>query len=105
MTEFLVKNRLLLALPQDVLSRLLPRMRPISLTVRDDVMAPNAPVEAALFVESGWVSLVMPLEDGAQAEVGIVGKEGMVGLPLVTGADTAFVEAFVQADGAALRMD
>jgi CRP-like cAMP-binding protein len=45
------------------------------------------------------------LEDGAQAEVGIVGLEGMVGLPLITGVDTAFVEAYAQADGTALRMD
>lgn len=45
------------------------------------------------------------LEDGAHAEVGIVGREGMVGLPLVTGVDTAFVEAYAQADGTALSMD
>jgi CRP-like cAMP-binding protein len=47
----------------------------------------------------------MLLEDGAQAEVGIVGREGMVGLPLLTGVNTAFVEAYAQADGTALSMD
>ena len=35
----------------------------------------------------------------------MIGREGMVGLPLITGIDTAFVEAFVQADGSALRME
>jgi CRP-like cAMP-binding protein len=105
MTDHAVKNRLLAALPPDTLARLLPRMRPVSLTVRRNIMAPNAEIAAVYFVESGWVSLVSALEDGAQAEVGIVGREGMVGLPLIAGVDTAFVEAFVQADGAALSME
>jgi CRP-like cAMP-binding protein len=68
-------------------------------------MTPNAEVEAAYFVESGWVSLVMLLDDGAEAEVGIVGREGMVGTSLITGAETAFVEAYAQAEGTALSMD
>ncbi len=95
---------MLASLPPEVLSRLLPRMRPVALMTRDSLMMPDAPVEAVYFVDSGWVSLVTSLEDGAQAEVGLIGREGMVGLPLVTGVDTAFVEAFVQADGSAQRM-
>jgi CRP-like cAMP-binding protein len=105
MADPAVKNRLLAALSPAVLARLLPRMRPISLAVRQDILVPNAEIETVYFVESGWVSLVSALEDGTQAEVGIVGREGMVGLPLVTGVDTAFVEAYVQADGAALSME
>jgi len=100
-----VKSQLLAALPPDLLARLLPRTRPVSLTMRDSLMVPDGPVEAAYFVESGWVSLVASLEDGTQAEVGLIGREGMVGLPLLTGADTAFVDAFVQADGSARRME
>ena len=103
--EFAVKNRLLAALPPDVVSRLMPRLRSVQLSVRNRLMEPNAEIEAVYFVESGWVSLVTLLEDGAEAEVGIVGREGMVGLPLVTGVDTAFVEAYVQADGTAQCMD
>ena len=45
------------------------------------------------------------LEDGTQAEVGLVGREGMVGLPLIVGIDTGFEEAFVQAKGSALQME
>jgi CRP-like cAMP-binding protein len=105
MADPAVKNRLLAALSPDVLARLLPHMRPVSLAVRQNIMTPNTEIEAVYFVESGWISLVSALEDGAQAEVGIVGREGMVGLPLIAGVDTAFVEAFVQADGAALSME
>jgi CRP-like cAMP-binding protein len=98
-------NQLLKALPPELVSRLLGRMRPVTLTVRDSLMVPDAAVEAVYFVESGFVSLVTSLEDGSQAEVGLIGREGMVGLPLLTGVDTSFVEAFVQADGTAHRME
>jgi CRP-like cAMP-binding protein len=100
-----VRNQLLTALPPELLSRLLPRLRLISLTTRDSLMVPDAPIEAAYFVESGFVSLVTSVEDGTQAEVGLIGREGMVGLPLISGVDTSFVEAFVQGDGSALRME
>ena len=50
------------------------------------------------------VSMVTNLEDGMQAEVGIVGREGMVGVSLVAGVETSFVESMVQLPGAALRM-
>jgi CRP-like cAMP-binding protein len=100
-----VKNRLLAALPPELLSQLLPRMRSFSLSLRDTLIKPEVGIEAVWFVESGWVSLVATLDDGSQAEVGLIGREGMVGLPLITGIDTAFVEAFVQADGSALQMD
>jgi CRP-like cAMP-binding protein len=101
----IVKNRLLGALPSEVLARLLPRMRSFSLNIRDSLITPDTPIEAVYFVESGWISLVATLHEGTQAEVGLIGREGMAGLPLITGIETAFVEAFVQADGSALRME
>jgi CRP-like cAMP-binding protein len=71
--------------------------------MRDSLMMPDAPVEAVIFVESGWVSLVAPLEDGTQTEVGLIGRKGMVGLALITGVDTSFVETYVQADRSAWK--
>ena len=100
-----VRNQLLTSLPPEVLESLLPRLRRISLAVRNSIIAPGKMIEAVYFVESGWISLVATLDDGAQAEVGLVGHEGMVGLPLIVGVDTGFEEAFVQARGAALRME
>jgi CRP-like cAMP-binding protein len=100
-----VRNQLLASLPPDILARLLPKMRPVSLTVRDTLMAPDAIIQSVWFVESGFVSLVTALDDGTQAEVGLVGREGMVGTPLVHEVDTAFSEAYVQADGSALQLE
>ena len=45
------------------------------------------------------------LDDGSQAEVGLVGREGMAGLSLLLGIDTPYVEAMVQGDGNALVME
>ena len=101
----IIRNQLLAALPPEVLAALMPKLRHVSLAVRDSLIAPGKVIEAVYFVESGWVSLVATLEDGTQSEVGLVGHEGMVGLPLIVGVDTGFEEAFVQARGAALRME
>ena len=45
------------------------------------------------------------MEDGDAAEVGMIGREGMVGLPVLLGGDSDDLEAMVQAPGTALRMD
>ena len=52
-----VRNRLLVALPHDVLAQLLPNLRPTPLPVRRLLATPSAPIEAVYFVESGWVSM------------------------------------------------
>jgi CRP-like cAMP-binding protein len=100
-----IRNQLLTGLPPEVLAQLSRHLRSVPLTVRNSLITPNPEIAAAYFVESGWVSLVAPLEDGTQAEVGLIGREGMVGLPLITGVDTSFVEAYVQADGSGRRME
>lgn len=100
-----VRNLLLLALPSELLTRMLPKLQPVTLTVRDVLIVPDKPIEAVWFVESGIVSLVTTLDDGVQAEVGLVGRDGVVGMSLILGIDTAFPEAFVQAAGTALRME
>jgi CRP-like cAMP-binding protein len=99
-----VRNQLLAALPPEILSQILPKLRPCSLAQHQTLIVPDEPIKAVYFVETGFVSLVATLEDGAQAEVGLTGSEGMVGLPLVLGVDTAFEEAIVPADGTALQM-
>ena len=48
--------------------------------------------------------MVAMMEDGAQIEVGLVGPEGMTGLPLLLGAPTSALEGLVQVGGTALRL-
>ena len=60
---------------------------------------------AAWFPITGYVSLLATFENGDAVEVGMAGTEGMVGLPLLLGIDRSPVEAIVQAEGRALRID
>jgi CRP-like cAMP-binding protein len=99
-----IRNQLLAALPSKVLESLIPKLRPVPLAVGVSLIASDKAIEAVYFVESGCVSLVTTLKDGTQAEVGFVGREGMIGLPLIAGVDTGFEDAFVQAKGTALQM-
>jgi CRP-like cAMP-binding protein len=100
-----VRNRLLTSLPPDNLAQLLPKLRAVRLLPREDLLVPHGRIEAVHFIETGWASMVVPLNDGVRAEVGLIGLEGMVGLALIGGVDTAFVETYMQAGGTGLRME
>ena len=99
------RNRLLLALPPEVLSDLWPRLRRVALPLRQTLARPGTPIDSVYFVESGWVSMVAGTEEGGSAEVGLVGREGMIGASLIGGVDSCFVETYVQADATALSME
>ena len=99
-----VRNSLLAALPPEDLARLRPSLRPVELPFDQTLYPADGPVDAVMFPESGMVSLLATLEGGEQVEVGIVGHEGLTGLPLVFGDDHSLVEARVQMEGTALRI-
>jgi CRP-like cAMP-binding protein len=100
-----VQNRLLAALPAENLAQLLPKLHAVALPLRKTLLVPQARIEAVYFIESGWASVVAQLDDGTQAEVGLIGREGMVRLPLIGGIETAFAETYLQAAGAGLQME
>ena len=99
-----ISNRLLGALAADDLDSLRPHLHAAALTHRQALSKPGTPIEDVYFVQDGMVSLVQPLENGAMIEVGMIGNEGFVGVPVLLGADTSPLEAMVQIPGSALRM-
>jgi CRP-like cAMP-binding protein len=99
------RNRLLAALPADDLARLRPRLEAVELPFRQVLHAPGKPITSVYFPETGYVSMLTYMEDGDAAEVGMIGPEGMIGLPVLLGADHDDIEAMVQSPGTALRMD
>ena len=99
-----VRNRLLAALPPGDFALLAPSLRPVDLALKQVLHEPDRPIEAVHFPEAGMVSMLAVLEDGALQEVGLVGREGVVGLAVVLGADHSPLEALVQAPGPALRL-
>jgi CRP-like cAMP-binding protein len=102
--QLAVRNRLLAALSPADFALLAPALQPTSLELKQVLHAAHQPIGAAYFLENGTVSMLAPLEDGRFMEVGLVGREGLVGLAAVLSADSSITEAMVQMEGTALRL-
>jgi CRP-like cAMP-binding protein len=99
-----VRNRLLAALPPADFQRLSASLTLVSLSLKQTLLEADEPIGAAYFVETGMVSYLAYLENGDAIEVGLIGPEGMVGMPLILGVDSASAGAIVQMQGTALRI-
>ena len=97
-------NRLLSLLSPKDYKRLRPHLHQIPLTYRQSLYRANKPIGFVYFIETGVGSLVNTMANGQAAEVGTIGNEGIVGLPLVFGDDRAPTSVYVQVPGAGLRM-
>jgi CRP-like cAMP-binding protein len=97
-------NRLLGLLPRRDYERLRPHLQRISLEYRQSLYGAHKPIGFVYFIETGVGSLVNTMTNGQAAEVGTIGNEGMVGLPLVLGDDRAPTSVYVQVPGSGLRM-
>jgi len=75
-------NLLLAALPKHEYQQLLPKLEPFPLVFEEVIYEPGDLIRNVYFPTSGIISLLAAVEDRATLEVGIVGREGMVGLPI-----------------------
>lgn len=100
-----VRNRLLGALPSTEYERILPYLEPVQFKQRQALFEQEEPIRHVYFPETMVVSLVSRLRDGVTIEVGTAGCEGMAGLPLFLGDESASVRAFAQIPGDAMRME
>ena len=97
-------NKLLAALPRKEYQRLLPSLEKIPLILEKVLFKAGDSILDVYFPTSGIVSLLAGVEERATLEVGLVGKEGMVGVPVFMGVKTSLNRAVVQGAGSALRM-
>ena len=102
--ETAAKNELLAALPRAAYLRLLPQMESVPLPLGAGLYNSGESIEHVYFPEDALISLVTHMRDGATVEVGLIGRDGMVGIPVLLGDDIAFEAAVVQIAGRALRM-
>ncbi len=100
-----VANNLLSALPHADYQRLLTGLEPVTLTYGEVLYAPGAPMRHVYFPIDCVISLLTPVDDQRALEVGLVGHEGMVGIPLALGINVSPVRALVQGTGTAMRME
>ena len=97
-------NRLIEALPRKDRQRFLAACEPVDLGVAEVLAKPGERIRHVYFPTESFISLVSPIDGADGLEVGMVGDEGMLGLPLVLGVDVSPLRAVVQGAGPALRM-
>ncbi|MEO7659467.1 MAG: Crp/Fnr family transcriptional regulator [Pyrinomonadaceae bacterium] len=98
------KNLLLAKLSKSSFGRLLPKFDKVELSYNHNLFNPGDRIRHIYFPESGIVSLLSAVGSNATVEVGIVGNEGMIGIPVFLGLKTSNLLAVVQGAGTALRM-
>jgi CRP-like cAMP-binding protein len=99
-----IANQLLAALPADGRERLLPELEPVPLAVGDVLYNPGDHIRHVYFPNHGVVSIINTLGGHLSIEVGMVGREGMVGIPVFLGVNAAINQAVVQVPGDAVRV-
>lgn len=98
------RNAVLAHLSQDDRDLLTPNLTEVALTPRLSLAAANVSIEHVYFPDSGFASLVTNVGREVPIEVGIVGREGVVNMPVLLGADQSPNDCFVQMPGRAHRM-
>lgn len=98
-------NQLLSALPLEEYQRLLPHLEPISLTLGKVLYEPGKPITEVYFPNEAMLSLVSRMTDGSTTEVGLVGNEGMIGLPVILGGNHSVSQVIVQVQGTATKLN
>lgn len=102
-----LENRLLAALPSVEYAQLLPALKPVRLVQGTVLYEAGDTVRRAYFLMDGMASLLSITEDGATVEIGMIGDEGMVGIPLILGFNKTPYRVMMQmtANGLELNAD
>jgi CRP-like cAMP-binding protein len=98
------QNHLLAALPAEEYARLFSHLELVPMPLGDAVCEPGVPMRYVYFPTTCIVSLLYVMEDGASAEIAVVGNEGIVGVSLFMGGETTTSRAVVQSAGHAYRL-
>jgi CRP-like cAMP-binding protein len=98
------QNHLLDALPDSEKERLFPHLELVQMPLGHSVCEPSVQMRHVYFPTTCIVSLLYVMEDGASAEIAVVGNKGIVGVSLFMGGETTTSRAVVQSAGHAYRL-
>jgi CRP-like cAMP-binding protein len=103
--QYTGRNRLLGALPDEVFAQFFAAAEPIDLALKAVVQEAGQPIEHVYFVETAVTSILTIMADGATIEVGMIGREGMIGIPAMLDAETTTsTHVIAQIPGSALKL-
>jgi CRP-like cAMP-binding protein len=99
-----VENEILLGLPPKEREALFPQLTFVDLRTHDVLHEPGEPIKYGYFLNTGMTSILTVLTEGKSVEVGLTGKDGFVGLPLIVGFSSGPTQAVVQIAGNGFRI-
>jgi CRP-like cAMP-binding protein len=102
--QFAVPNRLLGALPRKEYRKLLPILEPVNLSFGEILYEAHSQIRYVYFPYDSFVSMLTTVDTGRAAEVGLIGPEGMIGVPMALGVAVSPFRAVVQGGGTAVRL-
>ena len=103
-SDNLKQNRLLAALPDAVREQWLPQLEPVDMALGRVLYEPGDKLSHLYFPTTSIVSLLYVMEDGASAEIAVVGHEGIVGISMFMGGNSTSSRAVVQSAGRGFRL-
>jgi CRP-like cAMP-binding protein len=98
------KNHLLAGLPPEVMERLLPHLELMELPLGKVLYESGDAMRNVYFPTDSIVSLLYVMENGASAEISVVGNEGLLGIALFMGGESTTSRAMVQSAGYAYKL-
>jgi len=99
-----IRNVILLSLPDEEYNLIRPHLELVNLPHYAVLHESGEKIRYAYFLNEGMASLVVVSRDGHSVEVGIVGREGMVGLPVMAGLRSACFRAIMQIPGSGAKI-
>ncbi|HEX8145387.1 MAG TPA: Crp/Fnr family transcriptional regulator [Pyrinomonadaceae bacterium] len=99
-----IQNRILASLPAEEYERIAPHLEEVRIQLGEVIIHPDEKFDYVYFPKRGTISVCAIMEDGTQVEVGVIGNEGMCGLPILFGTDIMPLQSMVQIPDGALRM-
>jgi CRP-like cAMP-binding protein len=99
-----LKNKLLNALSREAKDRIFPLLKLVKMPLGAVIYEVSEKLDYVYFPIDSIVSLLYVLEDGASAEISVIGNEGIVGIAVFMGGESTPNRAVVQSDGSAYRL-
>jgi CRP-like cAMP-binding protein len=98
------RNGILASLSPEDFESLAPHLNPLTFKVRHVFFRPHEPIETVVFPESGFASVVATTDSGRSLEVGIIGREGVIGVPVIFGQTLTPYDSYAQVAGAGFEI-